>query len=122
MGEWVYIKLATEANGHPNQQKMLPSSFLGSHALVLDAQGFGAARKHKSKQRQAQNGTGGNDRPSQVNDYAMEISHFLILIRDLARRNSLRTSELSLSETAIPNETVPVNEGDCLRLSPSRKE
>ena len=31
---------------------------------VLDAQGFGAARKHKSKQRQAQNGTGGNDSPS----------------------------------------------------------
>ena len=61
----------------------------------------------------------GNDRPLQVNDYAKETSQFHILIRDLTRRISLRTTELALSETANPNETVPVNEGDCLRLSPS---
>ena len=35
MREWVYIKLTTEANGHPNQQKIMPSSSLGSHALSL---------------------------------------------------------------------------------------
>ena len=35
MGELVYIKLATKANGHPNQQKMMPSSSLDSHALSL---------------------------------------------------------------------------------------
>lgn len=35
MGEWVYIKLATKANGHPNQQKMMPSSSLDSNALSL---------------------------------------------------------------------------------------
>lgn len=63
----------------------------------------------------------GNDRPLQVNDYAKEISQFHILIRDLTRRISFRTTELALSETANPNETVPVNEGDCLRLSPSLK-
>ena len=63
----------------------------------------------------------GNDRPLQVNDYAKETSQFHILIRDLTRRISLRTTELALSETANPNETVPVNEGYCLRLSPSLK-
>lgn len=85
---------------------------------VLDAQGFGAAWKHKSKQGQAQNGTGGNDRPSKVNDYARRISQFLILIRDLTRRISLRTSELALPNTVNPNETVPVNTGHCLRPLP----
>jgi len=35
MREWVYIKLATKANGHPNQQKIMPSLYLRSHALSL---------------------------------------------------------------------------------------
>ena len=35
MREWVYIKLAMKANGHPNQQKIMPSSSLRSHALSL---------------------------------------------------------------------------------------
>lgn len=31
----VYIKLSAEANRHPNQQKIMPSLSLGSHALSL---------------------------------------------------------------------------------------
>lgn len=35
MWEKVYIKLATKANGHPNQQKIMPNLSLRSHALSL---------------------------------------------------------------------------------------
>ena len=96
----------------------MPSSSLCSHALVLDAQGFGAAWKHKSKQGQAQNGTGGNDRSPQVNDYVKKLGQCHILIRGLTRRISLRTSESALPKTVYPNETVPVNTGHCPRPLP----
>ena len=118
MQKSVYIKLDTEANGHPNQQKIMPSSSLRLHAIVLDAYGFGVfwntkANRHKIKMEPI-----GNDRPLQVNDYAKETSQFHILIRDFTRRISLHTTELALSETANPNETVPVNEGYCPRPLP----
>ena len=36
----VYIKLATKANGHPNQQKIMPNLSLRSHALSLTLKAF----------------------------------------------------------------------------------
>ena len=110
--------MRTEANGHLDRQKIMPSSSLRSHALVLDAQGFGAFGNTKANRHKIKNEPGGNDRSPQVNDYAKKLGQCHILIRGLTRRISLRTIETALLETANPNETVPVNEGHCQRLLP----
>ena len=94
------------------------SSSLCSHALVLDAQGFGAFWNTKANRHKIKIEPVGNDRSPQANDYVKELGQCHILIRGLTRRISLRTSEPSLPGTASPNETVPVNTGHCPRLLP----
>lgn len=96
----------------------MPSSSLCSHALVLDAQGFGAFGNTKANRHKIKNEPGGNDRSPQVNDYVKKLGQCHILIRGLTRRISLRTSESALPKTVYPNETVPVNEGYCPRPLP----
>ena len=55
-------KLGVEANGPLDRQKIMPSSSLCSHALVLDAQGFGAFGNTKANRHKIKNEPGGNDR------------------------------------------------------------
>ena len=101
-----------------DRQKIMPSSSLCSHALVLDAQGFGAFGNTKANRHKIKNEPGGNDRSPQVNDYVKKLGQCHILIRGLTRRISLRTSESALPKTVYPNETVPVNTGHCPRPLP----
>ena len=90
----------------------MPSLSLRSHALSLTLKALEQLENTKANRDKLKM------EPSKVNDYARRISQFLILIRDLTRRISLRTSELALPKTVNPNETVPVNTGHCLRPLP----